>query len=114
MNQKEPTFFNDLMEGLQDGIDWARGKRTLRTTRLSIPDSPPSYSPAEIRTIRDRIGMSQALFARYLGVSLKTLQGWEQGLRSPSRPTARLIQVIGANPDVVPVSGTPEVGRSRP
>jgi transcriptional regulator with XRE-family HTH domain len=38
--------------------------------------------------------MTQAQFARLLAVSIKTLQSWEQGVRKPSRPTMRLLQVF--------------------
>lgn len=103
---KEQTFYEDLMEALQDGIEWAQGKKTLRTSTISLPEPPPTYTAEDIRDVRSRIGMSQALFAKYLGVSLRTLQGWEQGVRSPSPPTARLIQVIGANPELVPLSSS--------
>ena len=42
--------------------------------------------------------MSQAVFARMLNVSTKTVQSWEQGQRSPSQAALRLIQVFRQNP----------------
>ena len=50
--------------------------------------------------------MSQAVFARLLNVSTKTVQSWEQGTRKPSRAALRLIQIFGKNPDgVLKVAG---------
>ena len=42
--------------------------------------------------------MSQAVFARMLNVSTKTVQSWEQGQRRPSQAALRLIQVFRQNP----------------
>jgi putative transcriptional regulator len=42
-------------------------------------------APEEIRRIRDGVGVSQANFARMLGISLRTLQDWEQGRRRPNQ-----------------------------
>jgi DNA-binding XRE family transcriptional regulator len=62
--------------------------------------------------------MSQAVFARLLNVSTKTVQSWEQGDRKPSQAALRLIQVFRHNPsgllEVVGMSGpmvTASVGR---
>jgi putative transcriptional regulator len=45
--------------------------------------------------------MSQAVFAKLLNVSAKTVQSWEQGLRQPSQASRRLIQVLSERPDVL-------------
>ena len=48
-------------------------------------------TPAEVREARDKLGLSQAKFARVMGVSLKTVQFWEWDTRRPSATAARLI-----------------------
>ncbi|MCC6154411.1 MAG: hypothetical protein IT367_11665 [Candidatus Hydrogenedentes bacterium] len=45
--------------------------------------------------------MSQTVFAAPLNVSKKTVQSWEQGIRSPSDASLRLLQIIRKRPDVV-------------
>lgn len=50
---------------------------------------------------RKKTGLSQAKFAKLLGVSVKTLQDWEQGRRKPSRAAASLIQIANKRPDVL-------------
>jgi putative transcriptional regulator len=47
---------------------------------------------------RARMGLSQAEFARLLGVSVRTLQEWEQGRRSPSGPARMLLAIAYKNP----------------
>lgn len=50
---------------------------------------------------RQKVGLSQAKFAELLGVSVRTLQDWEQGRRQPSRAAATLIQIAKQRPDVL-------------
>ena len=50
---------------------------------------------------RQKTGLSQSRFAELLGVSLRTLQDWEQGRRKPSRAAMSLIQIVKQRPDVL-------------
>jgi putative transcriptional regulator len=47
------------------------------------------------------MGLSQRIFAKLVGVSVKTLQNWEQGRRRPSGPAAVLLTVLVADPQAV-------------
>jgi len=47
---------------------------------------------------RARVGLSQSKFAQLLGVSVRTLQEWEQGRRAPSGPARRLLMIAHKNP----------------
>ena len=51
-----------------------------------------------IADIRNRTGLSQTEFARLLGVSVRTLQEWEQGRRAPSGPARTLLAIAHKNP----------------
>ena len=75
-----------------------KGEITLKTTTLQGPDRPPEVGAAELTKLRLASGMSQAVFARLLNVSTKTVQSWEQGQRKPSQAALRLIQVFRLNP----------------
>ena len=55
----------------------------------------------EVTSLRTRTGMSQAVFARVLNVSTKTVQSWEQGERKPSHAALRMLQVFRENPNYV-------------
>jgi putative transcriptional regulator len=102
--------FERLKIGLEEGIRHAKGEITLKTTTLELPDRPPDVGAEELTELRLHSGMSQAVFARVLNVSTKTVQSWEQGQRKPSQAALRLIQVFRQNP-----SGLLEVaGMSRP
>ena len=47
---------------------------------------------------RARVGLSQTEFAHLLGVSVRTLQEWEQGRRAPSGPARKLLTIAHKNP----------------
>jgi putative transcriptional regulator len=101
---------DQIRKGLQEAIRHAKGEITLKTTVLEMPDPPPTVDADELTALRRASGMSQAVFARMLNVSTKTVQSWEQGQRRPSQAALRLIQVFRRNPN-----GLMEiVGISRP
>jgi putative transcriptional regulator len=51
-----------------------------------------------VASIREKTGLSQARFAELLGVSVRTLQDWEQGRRAPSGAARTLLLVADRNP----------------
>lgn len=52
----------------------------------------------DVAAIRNRTQLSQARFAQLLGVSVRTLQDWEQGRRSPTRAARTVLQIAAKNP----------------
>ena len=68
------------------------------TARNTSADRAPSYTKEMIASIRNALGLSQAVFADVLNVSLGTIRSWEQGLRAPDGAAARLLQVAEQNP----------------
>jgi putative transcriptional regulator len=94
-----------LWQSLGEAGLHARGMLTLRTT--VGPKPPPARSSASIARARRRAGMSQAVLARYLNVSPKTVQSWEHGARVPKAGEARLLQLFAADP----VAFTDWIGR---
>lgn len=56
---------------------------------------------AQVAIARAATGLSQAVFAKLLGVSVRTLQDWEQGRRMPSGAAATLLKVVARHPEVL-------------
>lgn len=55
----------------------------------------------DVASIREKTGLSQARFAELLGVSVRTLQDWEQGRRAPSAAARTLLLVAATNPQTL-------------
>src|SRR5947209_2918037 len=96
--RKRLPIADQIRKGLEEAIRHAKGEITLKTTTLEMPDRPPEIGAEELTKLRLASGMSQAVFARMLNVSTKTVQSWEQGHRKPSEAALRLIQVFRHNP----------------
>ena len=95
----DKKLFADLKESLNEAIEHAEGKRELRTTTLPRP--PKKLSGAEIAHLRGRINVSQAVFARYLNVSVKSIQAWEQGTGKPSGAALKLLSLAEKQPEIL-------------
>lgn len=89
---KENTF-HELLASIREGGAILRGERSpARTFELEA---------ANIKKIRERIGLSQSEFAALLGTSVNTLQNWEQGRRKPRGAAQVLLQIADKYPKVV-------------
>lgn len=86
-------LFNELVESVREGGTILRGERSpSRQFALAEPD---------VKKIREQYNLSQRQFAAMLGISVKTLQNWEQGRRSPQGPARVLLQVAAEHPEAV-------------
>ena len=87
------SLFEDLREGLQEAIDFEKGTGKAKTTIFMI--SPVTkYTNEQIKSIRKKAGMTQAVFANYMGVSKKTVEAWELGRTHPTGPAYRLLNIL--------------------
>lgn len=82
----------EILEGIREVKAHKAGKKSLRTYTLKMP-APP-------RVIRAKLKLSQSAFAGMMGVSLRTIQDWEQGRRKPSGPAVALLRIAEQKPDV--------------
>ena len=77
-------------------------KQAGRIRRGSMkPSRTTSFNPADVRAIRKKFDKSQSEFALMIGVSVSTLQNWEQGRRTPEGPAQALLKIASANPEAV-------------
>lgn len=82
----------EILEGLNEIQQFKRGSAQLKTTELSEPSEP--------KVIRSKLKLSQSAFAGLLGVSMRTLQDWEQGRRNPQGPAIALLRIAEQHPEV--------------
>ncbi len=95
---KDETFAK-LVESIKQAGEIKRGTRK--------PSRVFEFSPLDVKAIRAKLEKSQSEFAQMIGVSVATLQNWEQGRRKPEGPARALLQVAMRNPDAVKVALTP-------
>lgn len=96
-----------LIQGMREALAHKRGedvdarvttaKVTVRTVDV-VP--PPEYSDIDIQRVRERLGLSQAVFASLIGASVSTVRAWERGARRPSDMARRLIELAEREPGV--------------
>jgi putative transcriptional regulator len=72
--------------------------RKLTRHHVSLNLVSTKYSPTTVKKTRDRLGCSQAIFARFLGVSISTVRNWEQGVNQPEHVARRLMDEIRHDP----------------
>jgi DNA-binding transcriptional regulator YiaG len=65
-----------LCDAIDGGMSLDEAAR-VRTTSIEL--KPPVIGPEDVRAVRESLGLSQAMFADYLGVGLSTVRRWEQG-----------------------------------
>ena len=90
MRQNE---FNRLVASIKQAGAIRRGR--LKPSRVT------EFRPDDVRAIRVKLAKSQAEFALMIGVSVATLQSWEQGRRHPEGPARALLRVAARSPKAV-------------
>jgi len=85
--------FDKLVKSVKQAGRIKRGK--MKASRTS------KFRPADVKAIRQGLAKSQSEFAMMIGVSVSTLQNWEQGRRQPDGPARALLKVAAENPKAV-------------
>lgn len=88
----DKDLFDDLVKSLKEAKAISRGAaQASRRTKVTPPD---------VKAVRENIGLSQSDFAHLMGISVKTLQNWEQHRRNPKGPAAALLKIVISAPEV--------------
>ena len=83
---------NEIRQGLKEAITDNK-KKNLKRNYIYI-EPIKEYSSKDIKKIRTKVGLTQKLFASYLGVSVKTIEAWEEGINVPSGAASRLLSML--------------------
>ncbi len=83
-------LFDQLRSSVREGGEILRGEKAPSRRFVINADG--------VKAIRERTQLSQGDFASFIGVSVKTLQNWEQDRRKPTGPAAALLRIISAQP----------------
>lgn len=85
--------FAQLVESIKQAGEIKQGVRK--------PGRAFEFSPLDVKAVRANLQKSQSEFAEMIGVSVATLQNWEQGRRKPEGPARALLQIALHNPQAV-------------
>ena len=85
--------FRDTIE---DGAS-IEERYTVRRARLNLV--PRTFDPEQVKQVRAALGLSQPMFGQFLGVDVKSVRSWEQGLREPSGLACRFLEEIQVDLD---------------
>ena len=93
------TMFDELLQSVQQALEFEQGKRTLKTTVVRLAPAP--MAAREVKRVRETLHASQAIFASYLNVSPKLVQAWEGSRRAPDGAALVLLRLIEREPRIV-------------
>lgn len=104
---KKPGVGDLMVQGAKEALAHKRGQlRKVRVTRATVTVRdvdvvpPPEYRERDVQRVRERLGLSQAVFADLLGASASTVRAWERGAREPSDMARRLLELAERQPEV--------------
>jgi putative transcriptional regulator len=88
---------NDIFASIKRGMEEAVAHQKGKKTGIKV------YKPVDVdvKTVREKTGLTQARFAATFGISLGTLRHWERGDRTPRGPALVLLNAIGKEPATV-------------
>ena len=98
------SLFEEIKAGLNEAIEYEKGNLKANSRTLTITPIE-KFTASEIKDIRKNTGMTQVLFAKYLGVSLKTVEAWEAGRNQPNGTACRMLSITKKDPQFPKRSG---------
>ena len=98
------SLFEEIKEGLNQAIEYEKGNLKVKKTTRTIKPLE-KFTSGEIKEIRVSTGLTQVLFAQYMGVSVKTVESWEAGTNHPDGAACRLLSLTRQNPTFPTSSG---------
>ncbi len=91
-----------IIKGLQGFADTLKSGKSVTdryTCKKVVVDlEPTTYGAREVLATRKLLGASQSVFAKFIGVSVKTVRAWEQGTNVPRDVACRFMDEIQMNP----------------
>lgn len=93
--KKERNIGQEILDGLEEIRAWQQGKNKLKVTQAALPGA------CDVAKIRHQLHLCQEDFADFMGVSVRTLQNWEQHRREPQGAARSLLRVAQKSPEAI-------------
>lgn len=93
--------YESIITGLNEAIEDANSSERKLKRNVVHVEPIKEYNAEDVKKIRLNTGMSQNVFASYMGVSCKTVEAWESGKNHPSGAESRLLNMLEMNNNLV-------------
>ena len=87
-------YYEELMASIEEAIEDAKTDKKKLKQRVVTIIPVKEYHSEDVKQIRKNTGLSQKLFASYLGVSIKTVEAGERGINQPSGSASRILHMM--------------------
>ena len=91
--------YDSIMTGFVEAVEDVKEKKLPRRIVTVLPVK--EYRAEEVKAIRNKTGLSQKLFAGYMGVSDKTVEAWESGKNHPSGAASRILNMMEMDEELI-------------
>ena len=95
------NVYESIISGLKEAIEDAKSDEKKLKRNVVHIEPVKEYNAEEVKRIRLNTGMSQNVFASYMGVSCKTVEAWEAGKNHPSGAASRLLNMMEIDNNLV-------------
>ena len=95
------SVYKSIMRGLNEALEDAESEKPRLKRQKVIVEPVKVYEAGDVKKIRNSTGMSQKVFASYMGVSDKTVEAWEAGTNHPSGAASRLLNMIEQDKELI-------------
>jgi len=86
---------NSIIKGLKEAIEYEKGNKGVDVNIKQISISPlPHLKGKDVKSIRNKLNLSQRSFAMLMGVSIKTVEAWESGRNEPNGTAQRMLSLF--------------------
>jgi|SRR3972149_8752660 len=98
-NSVKKAIGTTVQDLLKTGVKTSFTEKELKELEVEIPEV--EMSAKDIQRIRERIKLSQSVFAKILNVSSSSVRQWEQGKRTPNGSTKVLLELLKKDPNIL-------------
>ena len=95
------SVYESIMAGLNEALADAQSEKPILNRHKVTVEPVKIFEADEVKKIRNSTGMSQKIFASYMGVSDKTVEAWEAGTNHPSGAASRLLSMIENDKELI-------------
>lgn len=94
-----------ILNGLSSALEIVQGKKPAKRMREVIIPDLPLYKGKDVKRVREKIEVTQKIFAEVIGVSVKTIEAWEGNRNIPDGPAQRIFYALDNNPSFLKIFG---------